>query len=360
MTDKAENKSAPRLAAQSCLSGERETGFSVAVSSVQPLIELLRSRGISESHLCERYPPLTGSLLQPESRLSVQTYQALWLEAISLTGNPALGLSLAQEQDCRGMGLVGHVVFNSETLRQGLEHYIRLFRIINDALLLYLEEDDEQAQLVFVHQCAAFYCTADIERSFVLAARRCEYWLGVHQPFRAVHFQHPAPDYAAQYRKVFQCPVYFNQPDCKIIFDRQALDLPPRHRNPTLREAALQYANRLLEEFRTSLLSERVCRLLERDLSQSEPDIRRVAGQLNMSPQTLYKKLKAEGQVFQKLVESVRLNKARQLLSHSAISTTEIAYLLGFSELSAFSRAFKRWTGMSPRAYRISALNCQA
>jgi AraC-like DNA-binding protein len=360
MPEKADNHSAQRLAARSYMLSEHDAGFSVALSSALPLMDLLRSHGISESHLLERYASLTGSLVQPDVRLSVRAYQALWQEAIALTGNPALGLSLAQEQDCRGMGLVGHVVFNSETMRHGLAHYIRLFRIINDALLLYLEEDDAQAQLVFVHQCAEFYCMADIERSFVLAARRCEYWLGVHQPFTAVHFQHPAPVYAAQYRKVFQCPVYFNQPDCKIIFERQALDLPPRHRNPTLREAALQYANRLLDDIRQSQLSERVRRLLERDMSQTEPDIRRVAGQLNMSPQTLYKKLKAEGQVFQKLVESVRLNKALQLLSHSAISTTEIAYILGFSELSAFSRAFKRWTGMSPRAYRITALNGQA
>ena len=330
--------------------------YSVAVSSVKPLLDYLQRRGMTQEQLRAQHEALMSCLGVPDARLAVLDYHALWHSAISFTQNESLGLSLAQAQDCLDMGIVGHVVFNSDTMRQGLENYIRLFRIVNDSLLLDLEEDALHGHLVFRHQSPELYCIPDIERCFVLAATRSQYWLGVSQAFTGVYFQHKPPVYAAQYRKVFNCPVYFNQPDCKIVFDRAALDLPPKHHNPSLKEATLQYANRLLDELRQMKLSDQIRRLLERDLSNHEPDIQSIARQLNMSKQTLYKKLKLEGQVFQKLLESVRLTKACQLLSHSAISTTEIAYLLGFSELSAFSRAFKRWTGMSPRAYRSSGV----
>ncbi len=336
------------------ISLETDQNYTVSASTIRPLIAYLHDKGMPHAEIKTQHEGVMLCLTDSDARISINEYHSLWKTAISFGKNEALGLSLALSQDCLEMGIVGHVVFNSDTMRLGLENYIRLFRLVNDSLLLHLDEDSQHGHLVFSHQSAKHYCVADIERSFVISAKRCQYWLGVQQPFVGVYFQHKPPRYAEQYRKVFKCPVYFNQADSKIVFDRKALDLPPKHHNPSLKEATLQYANQLLDELRQTRLSEQLRRLIERDLNHKEPDIQSIAQKLNMSKQTLYKRLKMEGQVFQKLLDNVRLNKACQLLIHSSITPTEIAYILGFSELSAFSRAFKRWTGVSPRVFRTN------
>ena len=339
------------------MSLETEPAYSVSASTVRPLIEYLHDKGMSHAEIKAQHEGAMLCLAESDARVSVNEYHALWKTTIAFSKNEALGLNLALTQNCLEMGIVGHVVFNSDTMRLGLENYIRLFRIVNDSLLLYLDEDFNHGHLVFRHQSIKHYCIPDIERSFVISAKRCQYWLGVQQPFVGVYFQHKPPSYAEQYRKVFKCPVYFNQPDSKIVFDRKALDLPPKHHNPSLKEATLQYANQLPDELRQTKLSEQIRRMIERSLNHKESDIQSIAQKLNMSKEALYKRLKMEGQVFQKLLDNVRLNKACQLLTYSSISPTEIAYILGFSELSAFSRAFKRWTGVSPRVYRANGLS---
>jgi AraC-like DNA-binding protein len=92
--------------------------------------------------------------------------------------------------------------------------------------------------------------------------------------------------------------------------------------------------------------------LIAQSVSQGEADIDHIADKLHTSRQTLYRKLKAEGVSFQTLLEDVRFSLAKTQLKNSELSLSEIAFSLGFSDLSAFSRAFKRWSGVSPKDFR--------
>ena len=324
----------------------------VGRSSVMALVNYLLQQGASSDQIALHCDNLLVLIKDQDARVPLTTYTRLWDFAVSWTGNNALGLTLGMQQDFSAMGIVGHVVFNSENLRSGLAEYIRLFGVVNDAVSLNLSNDDNHGYLNFIHHYPEHYCIPDIERSLALALYRTRAWLGKSLPLTSVHFQHKPPTYHKQYQRVFACPVYFNQSECKIVFEKHYFEMQPRQTNPYLKTAALQYANNLLSMFRQRSLADRVRALIYREIDQHEPSIDKVSSRLNMSKQTLYRKLKIEGICFQQLVESVRFDKARQLLGQSTLNTSEIALMLGFSELSAFSRAFKRWSGMSPKEFR--------
>lgn len=324
------------------------------------LIAYLKTQGVSEALIEEKFSDMLLLTKDQDARVPIEQYILLWKAAIDWTNDPALGLKLGAQHTVSEMGIVGHVVFNCENLRSGLEQYIRLFRVVNDALTLSLETDNcgdqDYYSLNFIHSYPELYCIPDVERTLVLAFCRTRAWLAKDLRLKSVHFPHQAPAYQALYQRIFACPVYFDQSDCKIVFEPDYIDLQPENTSPYLKTAALQYANSLLETFGGQSLSDRVTALIYKDIDQCEPDVVSVASRLNMSQQTLYRKLKQEGVFFQKLVETVRFTKARQLLAQSGLSASEIALMLGFSELSAFSRAFKRWSGMSPKAFRECAL----
>lgn len=340
---------------ENCNAPPKKDEPTVGASTIHMLVTFLSRRGVA---LHEVSPCILASLDQgnTELRFAVSQLNNLWKLALLETRDPALGLTLGASAEEFDMSIVGHLVMNSESLRIGLQHYIQYFSVVNEAVSVNVMEEDGIASMYFIHQYPSLYSVPDMERSLLIVLRRSELWLGRSLPLISVHFQHKAPDYAALYRRQFSCPVYFDQGECEIRFDARYLDLPAKKPSASLRIAALEYASKLKGKLKAFSLAEKVSQRVHHDLETREPDAQQIAKTFNMSKQTLYRRLKEEGVLFQKLVEQVRFNKARQLLGQSGLSASEVAFHLGFSELSAFSRAFKRWSGLSPKAYRDSLL----
>jgi AraC-like DNA-binding protein len=171
-----------------------------------------------------------------------------------------------------------------------------------------------------------------------------------------VHVTHAAPPHRAEYDRIFQCPVVFDSRrnamrlDASMQFHRVALQ--PRYVFGVLSA----HADALLEELESSKSTRgRVERLLMPILHTGNASIDLIAGKLGLSRQTLYRNLKSEGVTFERVLDDLRYKLALHYLSGQKVSVHETAYLVGFSEPAAFSRAFKRWTGRSPctvRAHR--------
>ncbi len=325
---------------------------SIGSSSVLALISLLDDYGFDQDTVSTLSGVDLSVLGQEDGRLPLDQYQALWKTALKITNNPALGLELGQIFDASKVGLVGHIIFNSSNLGEGLKEYVRLFSIVNEAISLNFETDEQYAYLRFIHLNPEYYCIPDMERSMVLSLYRGKALFDSDIKWEAVHFQHPQPDYIEQYQRVFNCPLYFNQSHCQIVFQRKYLELAPKQRNPYLGSAALQYANNLLKKLFRRSYSDKVKGLIAQAIGKGVADVDHIAEQLNTSRQTLYRKLKAEGVSFQGLLEEVRFTTAKEQLKGSDRSLSEIAFSLGFSDLSAFSRAFKRWSGVTPKEFR--------
>ena len=329
---------------------------SIGNSSVLALVSLLENYGFNRAQVSSLSGVDLSALDLQDGRLPLLDYQKLWGTALAITKNPALGLELGQLFDLSKIGIVGHIIFNSTNLAEGIKEYVRLFSIVNEAIALTFETDDDYGYLRFVHLNPEFYCIPDMERSMVLLKHRGKALFGEEIKWVSADFQHAPPEYIEQYQSLFSCPLRFNQHYCQIVFERKYLSLEPKQRNPFLGIATLQYANKLLKKLFRRSYSDKVKGLITESISKGEADIDHIADKLNTSRQTLYRKLKAEGASFQTLLEKVRFASAKEQLKTSKLSLSEIAFSLGFGDLSAFSRAFKRWSGESPKEFREAHL----
>jgi AraC-like DNA-binding protein len=170
---------------------------------------------------------------------------------------------------------------------------------------------------------------------------------------KAIHFTHKEPAYRAEYDRIFGVPLFFESEMNAIVIDEAILNMKPPPPNPYLSEVLRAHAEGLLKKLEDSKSTKgRVESLLIPVLHTGHANMDTIAGKLALSRQTLFRKLKAEGVTFEKVLDDLRHKLAIHYLSDKKASVHETAYLVGFSEPAAFSRAFKRWTGSSPRTMR--------
>ncbi|PID41642.1 MAG: AraC family transcriptional regulator [Proteobacteria bacterium] len=324
----------------------------VDASSARGLAAYLVSQGLAPQELEKRTHISLEELEKPDQRLTIQNYNLLWDIALEYTGNPALGLVLGEQLKEEHMSVISHIFFNSGTLRQALEQLSRLFQLINEGMRADFEMDEKFAWLKYTWEDARHYSVPNMERTMSASVNRARVYLDSPLKLEYVSFQHPRPDYHEEYSRIFQCPLKFNDTCCSLVFEKHFLDYELPKSNPYLRQILLRHVEPLLNKIRArKSITIQVRNLIEKRLSKDGFDAERLAQKLGMSRHTLYRRLKAEGHSFQELIEDVRKKQAMKYLDEQRYSLSEIAFLLGFSELSAFSRAFKRWTGKSPARY---------
>ena len=299
---------------------------------------------------------LGRSLAEIESsdyRIALESYHALWALALNYTENPALGLKLGSKLRNDEMGLVGHIFFNSETLGKALIQLERYCLLENEGVHIEVKTDEELAYINFICDDDYAYCTADMDRTLAIFLYRARQYINPSLSIEFVHFQHPIPSYHEEYAAVLPCPVAFGKDHCCIAFKKRFLDYQLPQRSSYLHKLLTRHVESLLKKLRPKLsLTIEVRKLIEQKLAKDSVDAEHIADKMCMSRHTLYRKLKQEGTAFHELVDQVRKDKALSYIKQNKHSLSEIAFLLGFSELSAFSRAFKRWTGHSPVNYK--------
>jgi AraC-like DNA-binding protein len=168
-----------------------------------------------------------------------------------------------------------------------------------------------------------------------------------------VHVTHPAPAYRAEYERIYGAPVTFDAGWNAVLLDEKWMNhkiaVQPRYVFGILSE----HADTLLKSLENSKSTRgRVESLLMPILHKGEANMDAIADKMGLSRQTLFRQLKAEGTTFEKVLDELRHQLALQYLRGKKASVNETAYLVGFSEPAAFSRAFKRWTGVNPREMR--------
>lgn len=328
----------------------------VGLASAKAIIDFFQQFNMETKALANELGIEESMLTDADQRLPISVYHAMWDLAVEKSNRNDIGLTIAQNEGIEDLGLVAHVVYNSANLKEGLEHYIRLFSVVNEAIELEYENIGKNCHLRYLYKSPEYYNIPDIERTMAIVVLRTIKAVGLETLFYEINFQHSKPDYFHEFEEVFPCKVNFDQAYCEVIFDKKMLGLKPKRRNPHMRVATLNYANQLLSRLFKRSITSKVKRLIEKNLSDGGFDAEQTAKQLNMSRQTLYRKLKNDGSSYSDLVDTVKQNKAFYLLKQTQLPLTVIAYDLGFSELSAFTRAFKRWTGQTPADYRKKSI----
>ncbi|MEX0605107.1 MAG: AraC family transcriptional regulator [Marinobacter sp.] len=326
----------------------------VAASGTLALVHYLRELGRLEvAEIQALLECSLDDLKAPDQRLPADRHYQLWAYAERITGDPAVGLHAGEVVDPERMGLVGHVFFNCDTLGEAVTQYVRLHRLINESVRLSLEQIGDQVLLTWQADSNAHYCRQDMDRTLSAALSRTRHFIHPAFVIEWAELAHPEPGYTGEYERILGCPVTFGAPATRIAFHCDYLRHPIPRRSPYVYSAVLKQVNSVLARLQTQrAFSRKVRRMISRQMATERIDADSLAKQCHMSRQTLYRRLKKEGLGFHELVEQVRKDKALRYVAGDRYALGEIAFLLGFSELSAFSRAFKRWTGVAPAQYR--------
>lgn len=292
-------------------------------------------------------------LLHPTLSLALPNYCQVLEEAARQSGCDNFGLRYGQQFQPRALGLLGYVGLCSETLEAALKNFAAAFPYHQHSTLIRLVDCGECYRFDYqVRHGAILDRRQDAELTMGMALNLMRHVLGREWTPRAVAFEHERPEGWQEHSQVFGAPVQFGRPGNFLLVpkgDVQGKPMPER--DPNLLFLVQDVIRRLGEQdVRPSLLEEAGTRI-RLTLAEGEPSLELIAERLELTAAGLQRRLREEGLSFSQLVEQTRRELALHYLRQRR-PISELAALLGYSETSAFSRAFRRWFGVSPRQWR--------
>lgn len=298
-----------------------------------------------------------------DERVPIKDYLKMWDSVLDITGDQSLGLKIG-DSSSPDIGLLGALVFHCATLREIAHQICRYQNMMSDLIQMQLEEKNGQTILT----CKTIGFDEDLPQVIDQGLAFFISWMRQFSKIALnpveVRFQHSMTSYINITRDVFLSPIHFDQAHSAILFSTEQLNIAIPDHDASLKEFML--SNSLLaaapndaipDFFEASKLdadafSTQVRALIKTYMPMGRIGADLIAKDMKISRQTLYRKLKDESITFLELLEDERQSTAIQLLSDAKLTMSEIAILLGFSEPKSFRRAFKRWQGMSPKAFR--------
>jgi len=298
-------------------------------------------------------------LADPDAYLLQAQEARLWDEAVRLTGDQDFGLHLVEwvaRFPPDHFDVLSFAARSSPTLGEHYRLAGRYIRLIHDGIYLSLEEDGGVARLVHGHSPEQIGPRQPVEGMLALAVLHGRLGIGEELAPRAVCFAHARPDRVSEQERVFRAPVHYGCPRNELVLDRALLDRPQRHADQRLLALLDRQLGALLSGLpETRRFRDVVTRCMLDELPEREPGVAAIAVKLRMSARSLQRRLQSEGVSFAEILSDLRRDRALHYLKDRRISIGEVAFLLGFLDVTAFHRAFKRWTGSTPAAYRHSA-----
>ncbi|HET9782869.1 MAG TPA: AraC family transcriptional regulator [Candidatus Dormibacteraeota bacterium] len=334
--------------------GHAAGGSTLTVSAglARGLIELAVSRGARRDALLEASGIRLAELTDQDNRILLARYIALMRAGKELSHDPALALHFGEINDLSDISVVGLIGNASANMLEALEQLNRYGRLVvefagpKDRFLL----TRKQGKLWLVDARDSPNEFPELTEStfarMVCTPRR----FGIDNWAEEIHVTHSAPSYRSEYDRVLGVPVTFDTEWNAIRANEAALSHPIAREPHYAFGILARHADTLLANLESSRsVRGEVERLLISMLHTGDVGIDAVANRMSVSRQTLFRKLKAEGTTFEHTLDDLRHMLAVEYLDGKKVSVNETAYLLGFSEPAAFSHAFKRWTGRSPR-----------
>lgn len=298
-----------------------------------------------------------GDLLDPDRMLDLERLATTLDAAAEELDAPTFGLRIGASFDLEGLGLLAYAVLNADTVETGVKNLVRYLATLIEGVHSGLEIDNDRATLVVSLPGAAGERARHLQDAgVVVLVRMLRRLLGDDAwcP-RSIVFAHPAPDDLGEYRRLLGTDIGFSAPVNELGFDAAILATPvpdaDRSRLPVVEQRLREVVPE--EPGDEPWLAELRIQIAGR-LCDGHPNLVDLAPHVGMSARTLQRRLAERGIVYRQLVQQARHRLALRYLERGDTDLTEIAFLLGYSEQSAFTHAFRRWTGRSPGAYRRS------
>ncbi len=312
----------------------------------------LESAGVDSARLFREAGLDPAALDDPNARYPVAATTRLWALAVSATGDEAFGLTVARHVGQTTFHALGYALNASATLEEAFERLLRYFTVVSDVADLEFDAAPEGWRFAIRIDASAPSPQA-IDAFIALIVRLCRGLLGRREfAPRLVRLQRAEPEHRAAFDKLFRAPLQFSAAENAIYLDAAVLRQPLEGAHPELARHNDEIVQRYLSRLQRDDIVARVRAALTSVLSRGEPAAATVAALLHMSERSLQRRLAEAGTRYSEVLQGTRHELARSYLRDPSVSMGEIAYLLGFGDQSSFARAFRRWEGVSPTAYR--------
>ncbi len=323
----------------------------------QILMEIILESGMPIEEFERRTYIKKTEVGDPDVQISMGSLLKLWQLAIDITGDPALALRLRKKVGLRSVHFIVTLAKHSSTLLEALFHYYRYGNLISTAEQRRFFEADGYYKAVHTNLYPEYQNRWLPEHNFSLALQLGKSILKKNFVPVSVHFQHTDPGYSQAYEEAFQAPVFFEQSKNMIIVRESDLLQPLKTHDPYLHNILKNYAEHSMSNLSNAKsLLHRIQKHIITYLPEGGIDVNKISEIMNMDRTTLYRQLKMEGTTFKELLLKIRKKLSKNYLEQG-MTNTQVTYLLGFSEPSAFQHAFKNWFGMTPGSYRNTAMD---
>ncbi|UTW46524.1 AraC family transcriptional regulator [bacterium SCSIO 12696] len=327
----------------------------IGIHYVNAALQGARKQGLSCQELLLAADIQPALLEEPDSRVHADQMTKLVQLIWQRMGDEFMGFV---EPRCKNgtFALMADTVSHCHNLDGLLRKGIHFYNLFTDGIAMSIECHGELAE-VTINFTAPQLDSQQFYREFwlVIWHRFPSWYIGESIHLSSVELDYPAPEYEAELRHIFPCQLHFCQPACKLVFQRSYLD-KPLVRSPLELEQFLTNspADLMTIPGEDHSLSAQIQRMIVKDTNDGLlfPKIDVLARMLKISPQTLHRRLIADGTSYQQIKNHIRRDVAISKLVKEQCSVEEVSRIAGFSEPSSFTRAFKQWTGMSPRDYR--------
>ena len=312
--------------------------------------------GIDSVELGESVGLNSEMLKDPDSRVPITIYLRLMEEVVERTGNQFFWLRSGISENSAINNPVWFYFFNAKTFREAIEHADRIYRLLSDVTypMGVINGSEFLARIGFRHEN---FVPSDYLVDWILSS-----WLGLsirlvgpELELKEVRITEGSPERVKAYREYFKVPITTGHSWNELVYDISVLDMPniKGDVDGNLKNLLVSLADEKIAQLAKShSLSDNIQVVLQRKMPLGALSIDDVAAELGMSARTLQRKLTGEGLTFSELVRDTRRKLAAEYLRQPGLNVTEVALMLGFSDVNSLTVSFRKWYGMTPREFK--------
>ena len=320
------------------------------------LWKYLESEGIDPAPIYNNAGIDPDCLLDPSARINITCVDALWQQVASVITDPCFAVKMVEFWHPSQIGALGYAWLASTTLRRALNRAVRYIHVVTEDLNLLLDDTPAGLKITVNLEGSVFTLPQHHDLILTILMRMCRFNFGEELVATRVSLAHPEPSCSDKVVDYFRTDIQFDAEQTSLTIARADAELLLASGN---RQIALMHDEMLMKylvEIKQGDIVQQVQSIILDNLPDGQVTDKLVASELNLSERSMQRRLKEHETTFRFLLDGVREMVAKQYIKNPMNRMSDIAFLLGFSEQSAFSRAFKKWTGKSPVEYRNSLL----
>jgi len=325
----------------------------ISLAAATGLIEAMEATGRNPDDILQPLGLDRGLFSNPHGFISSVDFARVLDETARVTGDDCFGLHFGERFHPKDIGPLVYVVLNSPTIAVGLDNVARYLRLHNEAAHVSFTIEEKWGYLRHVLAIPDDLRRQHYEYSLAVGLGTIRLIAGSDWAPVEVQFEHKPPPQTREHVRVFGAPVSFDRPANAFVVEREFCERQVPAADARLYPVLKRYLDRDLDEMPPAddLLAS-LRKAISESMTHGDPTLTQIATKIAIAPRTLQRRLRDQGADFKTLVDDIRRRFALRYLQDRNNTLTEIAYLLGYAEVSAFNRAFKRWTRATPSEYR--------